>query len=470
MKVFVLSLNHLWNPHFETELEIIANHQKNGDDVFVLTDYAYLHGIISNPYDSYVNRIIAKNRFYEGMRILPIPRRNILFIKKNALYAHLLPKYFDDFNQLRNYSLFEVNFGQGVVSTIVSVLEDHEIDVLLNSDWIYKILTSSLLVYESVIDVIEKYKPEIFYIFNGRFAETLSAVNACKQKGVNFFTHERGRNIYTYLLCKNSLPHSLSYLKNSIYSTCVNFDEDKMAKGKKWFLERRNGIDQGWMSFIKEQRKNILPTNFDFKKKSIAIFNSSLDEYVSFKEWQPPFYLNEIEGLRQIFNSFEGNSNLHFYLRVHPNLKGRNNTQIKLLNQFNFKNLSIIWPEDSVDTYTLAEACDTTLTFSSTMGVEANFWGKPVILAGRSAYENLGCCYCPENHQDVVNLLNTDLKPLPIDGALMYGYWQATRGIEYKYFEPIGFFDGKFMGKKIEGQFSFMDKVKLKIMNILEIC
>lgn len=465
MNIFILSLHSAWTPHFETELEIIANHKKIGDDVFILTDHTYLRGLISNPFDSLHTRLTSKNKFFEGMKIVQIPKKNIFFINNNQQYAHLLPKQFATFQELKEFSLFGVDFGQGVVANIVSRLRDHEVDVYRHADWIYKILQSSLLVYNAVMKIIESHNPDRFYIFNGRFAEVRPAVRACEQKNIPFFTHERGGSIYSYSLFENSMPHSLKYIKKEILTACQEFDEKKRAIGKKWFIERMHGLDQSWLSYTKDQEAQRLPVNFNQNKRNIAIFNSSLDEYESFKEWQPPFYSNENEGIFLILNSFKEDISTHFYLRIHPNLKDLDNTQIRFLKQLNFENLTIIWPDDPVDTYALASASDVVLTFTSTMGIESCFLGKPVILAGRSIYEDLNCCYRPQNHEKLIEYLKSNLQPCPIEGAIMYGYWQATRGIPYKNFTPKGFFDGEFMGKKIIGQLGFLDKIKLKTLD-----
>jgi hypothetical protein len=49
----------------------------------------------------------------------------------------------------------------------------------------------------------------------------------------------------------------------------------------------------------------------------------------------------------------------------------------------------IVFPEDLVNTYALAEEADLGLTFGSTIGLEMAMLGKPVLLASRAIYE--GC-------------------------------------------------------------------------------
>jgi len=46
-------------------------------------------------------------------------------------------------------------------------------------------------------------------------------------------------------------------------------------------------------------------------------------------------------------------------------------------------------------------------------------------------------------------LINSDLKPKDTLGAIKYGYWELTRGVQYKYFIQENIFEGKFLNKRI---------------------
>jgi hypothetical protein len=91
------------------------------------------------------------------------------------------------------------------------------------------------------------------------------------------------------------------------------------------------------------------------------------------------------------------------------------------------------------------------LTFGSTVGVEATYWGGISILAGgRSFYEHLEVSYQPKTHEDLMGLLlNPTLPPKPKENALLYGAWEANYGIPYRWFNADGFFRGTFTGVRI---------------------
>jgi hypothetical protein len=119
---------------------------------------------------------------------------------------------------------------------------------------------------------------------------------------------------------------------------------------------------------------------------------------------------------------------LHFYLRIHPNLKGvthRDHMDLYQLKQY--PNITIIPPESMVSTYALMDACEKVVTFGSTTGVEASYWGKPSILVGRSYYEMLDACYHVKSKEELAEALKAQLAPKDRLGADKYGYFQVDR-------------------------------------------
>ena len=165
--------------------------------------------------------------------------------------------------------------------------------------------------------------------------------------------------------------------------------------GAAFYEERLHGKEQAWVSFVKDQQQNLLPTDWNPNKQNIAIFNTSEDEYESIgTEWKNELYENQAVGLEKILIDFESNDAFHFYLRIHPNLKGLNNRQIRDAYALKkYSNLTIIDSESPVSTYTLMMRCNKTITFGSSTGIEAVYWGKVSILLGKSFYCNLEAAY-----------------------------------------------------------------------------
>ena len=121
---------------------------------------------------------------------------------------------------------------------------------------------------------------------------------------------------------------------------------------------------------------------------------------------------------------------------MHPNLTGLVKEYLSPLYAIENKNLNIllIKPEDDIDTYQLMEASDTVISFGSTAGLEAAYWGKPVILLGKCFYFFSNIAYVPKSISEIPSLLEKNLKPLDHLNTLKFGYYFATGGSKTKYY------------------------------------
>jgi len=78
----------------------------------------------------------------------------------------------------------------------------------------------------------------------------------------------------------------------------------------------------------------------------------------------------------------------------------------------------------------------------------------------------LGGCYKPNDHEELIYLINSHLNPLSNLGALKYGYFQSM-GIPYKYYNPESILKGKFKG--IDLSYSINTKMKIILKYIREL-
>jgi len=467
MKVLFLSFpSCLSIPNFATRLVLMSDHLGKGDDIYVLQCLGSIPKCYSNF--CHLNSVCFRCQlnFDAGMKILGIPRKNIFTLKKEVSFSGI-PYKFDSLCNLKKFTAYGVNFGFGVVSHLISELRDHKFDVGLYRDDIVNTLKSSILIYESVYELLRELKPNLLYIWNGRFFDVWPVIEACKKLEIDFYTYERcgGISIYKYTLIKNNLCHSLDWAKDDIESKWLGSDANSKEFGRRFYLDKIKGTD--FFSLTKDQKEGVLPKGFDKNKRNVAIFSSSMDEYEAFEEYKNPIYKDENEGIKRILDTFNGREDIKFYLRVHPHLRGLKNAQIKELKKIDvlgYKNLKVIWPEEKIDSYALLQNCEKVVSFGSTMGIEACFWGVAAILIGRAYFEDLNCCHVPKDHDEVIKLIDSKLQPKPKDGAVKYGNWMMNLGFLFKKYKPSTLTTGTFLGKDIWSEVNFKDKVKLKFL------
>ena len=314
-------------------------------------------------------------------------------------------------------------------------------------------------------DLFERIKPDEVVIYNGRLYENRLFYDIANTLGIRFKALEVvGGNLEPYkkVSYDGGLPHSISLNTRKIEELWNNssINEDIKTEIATSFFNRRRGgeLVADVAVYISAQKQGTLPKNFDYSKRNIAIFNSSQDEMAAIgDEWdEGSLFLSQYDAIEYMLQSAP---DLHYNLRIHPNLKGvSHQAHLKLYELSKYDNITIIPPESEVSTYALMDACEKVVTFGSTMGVEATFWGKPSILLGRSLYENLDVCYKLSDKEQLVSLLNNPhLPPKDKVGAMKYSYFLLDR--EYGVDETN--IDINVKDKKIRWYFQFTSYFKL---------
>jgi len=456
MKIAVLSSHILWAQHYETELEIMQKHLDEGDQVIQMVCNR-TYGIC----DTNLNRSLAKclacvSKRKHGISLLEGNVREVdlfsLLTQDDFSEAKTIQSVFLNLELLQEYEIENFPIGYAVGSTLVSLMRNSAIDLSERKSDIENLLKYALLTYRGALHFLKSEKPDRVYIFNGRFPYPRAVLSACQKLGIACYIHERGFNIFHYELYKNRLPQDLIYIQERIEELWKNAKEPERSEvGKSFFSDRRIGREQGWVSFIKGQEDGQLPLNWDSQKHNIVIFNSSEDEFVSCTDdWKNKLYMSQYDAIRRIASDLANDPEIKIYLRAHPNLIRASDAEKAELDSLRKENLIFIPPDSKISSYALLDHASVVLTFNSTVGIEATYWDKPSVLAGPSLYDRLGSNYLPATHEEVLALLRTrNLKPMPKEGAIKYGYYFNSFGLSFNYFKPEGFAEGKFKGVSV---------------------
>lgn len=371
---------------------------------------------------------------------------------------------FDKLSDLKKVNYKGINIGYSIVSTYISLTRDIEPDMDSSHERYFSTLINELKCFiDSVFDLIEKEKPDIISVYGGRFFENRVFYDISQILGIKFVANEtvggnRSNEKFSKVRFIDSLPHDLKAYTKRVLSTwelSLLPEDEKMIIGKSFYEKRRIGLPAGDKVYIKAQKSNSLPANYDSSKKNIVVFNSSQDEFASIgKEWEEgSLFESQYSAMEFILKSVNDNK-FHFYFRIHPNLanvKFSYHMDLFKLKE-KFKNVTIIAADDSISTYSLLDIADKVLVFGSTMGVEASFWKKPVILLNKSLYYYLDVAYIPLSEMELLEMIENDnLIPKNNLNTIKYGFYSLDRivnvfengEINYNY----GFFN--FMGVKI---------------------
>jgi len=436
----------LWSSHFETELELIELFQKNDaeiisyicDDVLGTCDQTI-------KFDMFTCSSCIKRR-KTGLSLVGKTKQIKIQLNKSINHYNLSPDIsISDLVQLKHNNF---DFGYASLSSMIHRTRDPYIKISDHFTEFKNFINISISLYEFYLDSLKKDKPDLIIIFNGRFAYTRALLRAAEYLKIEFYTHERGANKDKFMLFKNTMPHNLDYFHESIlreWSKSLPSLEIKKNIAEDFYINRRNGKPQDWVSFITKQQKNLLPEKFNPSNYNIGIFMSSEDEFSAIGDsWKRPFFNSQVEGLKFLFRESYIEDNIHFYIRMHPN-SSKLQSFIDEINQFSSNNITIIEPLSPISSYDLLDNVDKVITFGSTIGIEGAFWGKPVINLDNAFYFNLDVCYNPLSKESIIDLVkNKNLVPKPKENIYPYGYYFSVFGYDYNIYKPQNFESGTY--------------------------
>ena len=468
-KTVAFFIPYFWTPHIETDLELVHRHIKDGDEVVLFICESELPTCYSNrSHDlSVCNLCIGRRRSALHLTQLG-PRvkiRNFVNMTDADLvlleqYKGVTPQTREDLLAVR---LGDCYIGRTIYNELCSFQNDIAPSLQLDADYVTKAIESAAMVYLSFKNNFAECSADIFYTFNGRFAIAQPSLIAAREAGITYAVHDRAGAMNRFWLVENQSLHSIRYYNveaRRLWAASERSDEEKYKIGSEWYEERVRDAKQSWFSFTSEQSVP-LPDGFDPAKTNIVIFNSSEWEVAVMDDYVLRLYESQNEALVRIAKDLENHENIDIYLRVHPYLKGTNNSQIAFIesNLTNkYRNFHVIPAESPIKTYSLMRSADAVISFGSTTGAEAAYHGIPSILLGPAWYEDLDACFKPDSHENLVALISSQGYKLSEQQreqrkleAIVYGYFSQESGETYTIFKQTDIFEIKYLGANAPG-------------------
>lgn len=434
MTTLFLSLQGLSPMHQATEAELMRRRIERGDEVHVLHCMSCLSTCNLNSTHNLLGCAICQQRAWSLSReVLPEERHHRLRREGDPPELIDMPRSLEE---LLDYTYQEVNIGRGAASSIISTLRDYALDLEgAHRSLLALHLRTAAQALRNYRRVLDEVKPDEVILFNGRHSELWPMLELCRVRNIDFVCHERGGSEQLFQEFRNSLPHSIATRRQIMDALWKDVPEDvRTAATHKFYQAKRGGSSTDDRSYLQLQKEGLLPHGFDEDRHNIVIFNSSEDEMQAIGEWHSPLFRQQNDVISALAERLRGRDGVHIYIRMHPNLRVVDNRQTRELYALQQNNLTLLRPEDPVSTYALLEAADVTLSFASTAGIEATYWGTASVLYGRAFYEKQDAVYEPDSFEALVQTLTTpDLPPKPRENALKYGYFMSHFGEPYRF-------------------------------------
>jgi len=453
MKVLFFEPYAHYNIHFGTALELMQRHLNAGDEVLLLGCNAAIAACDINPEHKWNICTLCQSKRRKGLKKLsrqPQYRPFPWVTQEQQQRIDQLQVDFPSLEALKEYRVGHFDIGYAVASTLIWHYRNPELPLADYRQVTANLIRTAFVAYFSMENYLEDFAPDRVYLFNGRLGILRGVLRLCQQRGVDCYIHERGADLKKFMLYKNHLPHNREKVDGLIRQHWEEAGDGKWRIADEYYQRRRAGASL--FSYTTRQAPGKLPEQWDADKEHVVLFNSSEDEFASIgKEWDIPFYRDQLDGIQQLAAHFKDDPARQFFLRIHPNLAKVDNPAVRQLYELGQPNFFVIPPGSDVSSYDLMLEADKVITFGSTTGIEAAYWGKASILLRPCYYYSMGSTYNPGSHEETCRLIATPHLPAKDKtGAMMYGFYRSTFGTPFQYFEGLDYREGKFKGEPLE--------------------
>ena len=454
----------LHNPHAGVMLNKMLSDKRKGYEVIMAYCDRALPSCITNIHGNKGICMICKhmhgqiiNNYLSDIQAIPISESN--FEKKIVTFSY------DDVLDLKKIRYKGINIGLSLHSYYVTITRKPSGRLSMEERHYFdQILTSLCQFVDYAFQLVEKVKPDVITIYNGRMFENRLFYEIAVDKGIPFESEEvcwRINQPSIRVEYHGGLPldiKQLTRMSEELWANSKRSEEEKKEVGSSFFLNRRNGKPTNDFIYIDKQIKDLLPVEYNEKERNFVIFNSSEDEIVSLGgEWdEDNLFESQLDAISFVLQHLPNNS--HLYLRIHPNLKGVRAEYHTNLYKLRDSRLTIIKPDSPISSYALMDIAEKVLVMGSTMGVESCYWGKPVISLHKSEYYYLNVAYNPQSRNELVQMLDDCLDPKSKKGALLYGYFYMALDERAQTDNEVNFnlYTDSFMGKKVSGVIEYL--------------
>jgi len=295
-------------------------------------------------------------------------------------------KSVEDFTQLRMGNL---NPGPAIANEFVTITKSRNSSPVENLNLISDLLQSYLETYSATELWIREKCIDQLFLFNGRFLHERAAWDAGKVSEISILIFETTRN---------NLHVRQEGFHNRVNNQRLMLEHWDKATASE--LEKFNVSDQ-WFANLRSD-KNPFSTGdikiIDIKKPYILYFSNSDDEAVGFWEHWSQNLGTQLNCVKELIRIIDAQSEYSLVIRLHPNLASKpKRDQQEWLEISSSEKVTIFGPNDPISSYLLIQSSQAVITFGSTIGIEAAYMGKPVMVLADCKYDELGFAFKPTN-------------------------------------------------------------------------
>lgn len=299
--------------------------------------------------------------------------------------------------------------------------------------WLQAAARSYAFVFDQTLETIRRGQITAVVVYNGRFLHDRAASAAAEFAGIPVLYYDAG-GIDTDFDVTDAVTHDWSDLQRRMLAMYEKWPAPQRDEiGSSWFEERRQHIAPNNALFVEAQR---LGETIDVANATrvVVYFSSSGDEIAELELDWSTFFGTQEQTLQLLADECRRQPGTTLVVRSHPHMRMKPKQDLVEWMQAVERAAPDIHldPYSTVDSYALMEQADVVVTYGSTTGVEAAYAGRPVIVMGPSAYDQLGCARFVATPDE----LSAALVDTPVgskQAAISYGLMMRRRGLMHEF-------------------------------------
>ena len=456
-----------WTPHLETAGDVCVSETHAGRKV----GFVFLESDNPDNELSRLSRLFGAGHWRkvealksklagQGVALPDQPELSPSLLRETSTFAR---QRVDSIAELKTLHYKGAALGMGAASSLISRTRDSEPSLTQWRRTLVRYLQAAALTFEQSRMLVTQYRPASILIYNGRFACNKAIAEAARLSNIECTYHERGATLDRYELHERPV-HDLASVRKRMLEAWDRAGDDRTQVGRSFFERRRQGDGIGWISYTGAQRAGTLPPRMH--RRRLVYYSSSEDEYAAVGDLvKHRLFASQRLAVEFLVDWIGRQADTELVIRVHPHLRRKSDQDRGWWHGLQGTNVILVRAGDPTDSYALAQSADLILTYGSTMGVEAAFMGKPVILLADSAYQGLDCAHEPGSQLELLQMLgDRELPAKPVAHSLPYGYYLLTYGRRYRFYEPTSIFNGKFMGVELSTDPDALRRFKASVL------
>ena len=311
-----------------------------------------------------------------------------------------------------------------------------------------RMLQSAALMVLAGKRICESRKPDIAFSSHGVYTNWGAITRYFVSKGIPTYIWGRGYRKNTIIITRDEHWQTSLYKEPESVLSGIALSASQRKTTEEYLESRRTGEND----FIQYNPK---PSIVDPECHGSSHISASSQLFVAFPNiaWDAADRTHAVnfcdmnDWLISTIKWFASHANCRLIVRVHPaevRLDIKTTVGVVALVKEHFgdlpSNVEVIGPEETHDSYSLAESADAALVYSSKLGLELAARGKVVVVAGRPFYRDKGFTTDPESRDEYFTILtalsNGALPSVDKAKALRYAYHYFLN-----VYRPFGYVD-----------------------------